>query len=146
MASDLPHSANGSHLQSEDKSWLQNVWGPVESLRPSIWSDYYNIFKDVKAWAMFFLFFATGTHPVSSLVQDWVGCLHPCLKAEKLNPCKLVKPWKKELAPHTCSDLSYRIVMWNAPYVQKHSSKSWSERKKFEILELTLPFAQIIAK
>ena len=29
--------------------------------------------------------------------------------------------------PHTCSELSYQIVMWNASGMQKHSHKTWSK-------------------
>ena len=29
---------------------------------------------------------------------------------------------------HTCSELSLRILMWNASYVQKHSPTNWSTR------------------
>ena len=28
---------------------------------------------------------------------------------------------------HTCSEQSLRILMWNAPYVQKQSSYTWQE-------------------
>ena len=29
---------------------------------------------------------------------------------------------------HTCSELSLRILLWNASYVQKHSNYTWQER------------------
>ena len=41
--------------------------------------------------------------------------------------------------PHTCSELSYRIVLWNASVVQKHSINSWSKWKNNGDWELTLP-------
>ena len=49
------------------------------------------------------------------------------LLPRKVFPQGFMPPWRIQHESHTCSEQSLRILMWNASYVQKHSSYTWQE-------------------
>ena len=60
-------------------------------------------------------------------VNSDIGSLH-----RKACPEGFMPPWRIQHEPHTCSEQSLRILMWNASYVQKHSIKP--DRKSMETI------------
>ena len=45
----------------------------------------------------------TSTHPVSSLVQDWMGCLHPLLKKRRNNSTESLRLHGAHTHTHSCA-------------------------------------------